>query len=85
MSKIADVSSNDGETVQKTNGGNANILAADADTLPLQLSKDGVSVFTVGKDVPLTEVVDSLDEGRMPLRGPARVVSVSIDVSQPSL
>ncbi len=67
MGKVADIAGDNREAVQKSDGGNAKVLAADTDALPLQLPKDSVNFLVVGQESPLAEVVNSLDESRMSL------------------
>lgn len=85
LGEVTDIAGDDGEAVQKSNGGNAKVLGADTDALLLQLAKESVSLCVKEKEVPLTEVVDGLNEGGVAVGRLAQVVSVFADISQPAL
>lgn len=85
LGEVADVAGDDGEAVQKSKGCNAKVLGANTDALLLQLAKESVSLCVKEKEVPLTEVVDGLNEGGVAVGRLAQVVSVFADISQPAL
>ena len=68
MGKVVDVTCDEGEAVQKGDGCNAQVLAADTDALLPQLSEDSVRSVVKEKNVPLAEIVDGLDESSVTLR-----------------
>lgn len=85
LAEVAHVAGDDSEAVLDRNSCDAKVLTADTDTTLSQLSKDSISLFREGEDVPRIKIVESLDEGSVTLSRLMRVISVRIHVGQPPL
>jgi len=83
LGKVTDITGHDGKAVKEGNSSNTQVLTTNADTLCAQLTKNDVSCFMKGENIPRAEVVNRLDESNVPLRCLGWDMTIFADISEP--